>query len=791
MGGPIIKNKTFLFGSYQGTRIRQENITSYFPLSAAERRGDFSASGKTIRDPDTGLPFPGNIIPQARFDPLTLKFMNEFIELPNLPDGRYQELFSTPTNGNEFTIKGDHQLTSADRLSLRYYRKRDEGFNQGSAVIKLAGSRFTAVNTGVINETHVFNPGLLAEARLSFLHTSPNWALNEAARKTPRELGGNYSYSGPIPHPPNFTIAGRVLATPLRTFNEPDHAWDVAGKLSWIRGRHAIKFGTEIRRLHHVTRVHEWGGAATFDGSFTGDAAADYLLGRTSSLGLRPFGGDFSSSQQWQFFVQDDFKVNQHLTLNLGLRYELHKPWAQDFQEVNTIRPGQQSTLFPTAPPGMVFPGDGGLPKGLYLADKNNFAPRFGIAWDPFGNGRTAIRAAYGIFTVATSAVLVGQLGQNTQPYRLTFNVPSPARVSDPYADGRPDPFPFDSSTARTNPRFSFPMAEQHLLDLDFRDGYVQQYNLNIQHQFGADLFFQAGYVGNVGRKLMIFREFNSAIWRPGASAANLQSRRPYFPQFYTVISQESTDANSSYNALQVSLEKRFSHGYTMQLAYTYAKTLDQDSTGLSLGNYRNGVFGPQDNDNFRAEWGPAGFHQKHILAVNGIWEVPFLKDRGAISTIFGEWQLSGTTRVTSGLAYTPLMGADTRFRGGFRNQDRPDVVGKAVLDPNRPRGEQVAQYFNTKAYIANSGPGREGLGGSASRGQIIGPGFSQTDLAVLKRFPLPKEGQRIEFRAEFFNLFNQVNLGPPNTTFVSPLFGRITSARDPRIVQFGLRWDF
>ncbi len=390
-------------------------------------------------------------------------------------------------------------------------------------------------------------------------------------------------------------------------------------------------------------------------------------------------------------------------------------------------------------------------------------------------------------------------MSQNTQPYRLTFNIPAPARVSDPYANGRPDPFPIDPNA---NPTFLFPMGEQQLLDPKFHDGYVQQYNFNIQHQFGADLFVQAGYVGNVGRNLMIFQEFNSAIWSPNASASNLQSRRPYFPEFYTVISHQKTEANSSYNALQVSIQKRFSHAYTMELAYTYAKALDQDSTGLSDGGtYRNGTFGPQDNDNFRAEWGPAGFSQKHILAVNnGIWEIPFLKDRGAISTIFGGWQLSGTTRVTSGLPYTPLMGADTRFRGGFRNQDRPDVVGDAVLDHNRPRGEQVAQYFNTKAYVPNSArtvngiagiPGREGLGGSASRGQIVGPGFSQTDLAVMKQFPLPKEGHHIEFRAEFFNLFNQVNLGPPNTTFVSPAFGRITSARDPRIVQFGLRWDF
>src|SRR5262249_50328482 len=159
----------------------------------------------------------------------------------------------------------------ADRLSLRYFRRRDEGLNQGSPVIKLGGSRTTTVNTGVMNETHVFNPGLLAEARVSFIHTRPSWELNEAAQKTPKQLGGNYNYDGDIPPPPRYTISGRVDAASLRTFSEPDYAWDVGGKLSWIKGRHAIKFGTEIRILHHATRVSQWGGGAAFDGTYTGD----------------------------------------------------------------------------------------------------------------------------------------------------------------------------------------------------------------------------------------------------------------------------------------------------------------------------------------------------------------------------------------------------------------------------------------------------------------------------------------------------------------------------------------
>ena len=244
-----------------------------------------------------------------------------------------------------------------------------------------------------------------------------------------------------------------------------------------------------------------------------------------------------------------------------------------------------------------------------------------------------------------------------------------------------------------------------------------------------------------------------------------------------------------------MAVDKKFSHGYTVQLAYTFAKAIDERSA-----NPVDGGDTPQDPNNYRrGQRGLSNFDQKHILAVNGIWDLPFLKGRGFVSAVFGGWQLSGTTRIGSGFPFSVLSGRDNALAGTGRSAgaQRPDVVGDAKLDPNRPRNDLVALYFNTAAFIPNGGPGKEGQYGNSGRNNIVGPGFSQTDLAILKRFGLPRESLgRIEFRTEIFNLLNQVNfnnpgVGGPSSTLVSPAFGRLLSARDGRVVQFGLRYDF
>jgi hypothetical protein len=264
-----------------------------------------------------------------------------------------------------------------------------------------------------------------------------------------------------------------------------------------------------------------------------------------------------------------------------------------------------------------------------------------------------------------------------------------------------------------------------------------------------------------------------------------VQSRRIFYPQYYSSIGLITSDTNSSYNGLQLSVDKRYSHGVTLQLAYTYSKSIDERS-GFSV----DGASGANPFNYRKGDRGLSTFDQRHILAVNGVWDMPFLTHHGLLTTAFGGWQLAGTTRVGSGLPFNPVSGSDFALAGTGRGSPSqvPDVVGNPNLDTGRARKDLVAAYFNTAAYARPAA----GQFGNSGRDNIIGPGFSQTDLAVLKRFQLPRERLgRLEFRSEIFNLFNQVNFNNPNNTLISPIFGRLTSSRDARIVQFALRYDF
>lgn len=439
-----------------------------------------------------------------------------------------------------------------------------------------------------------------------------------------------------------------------------------------------------------------------------------------------------------------------------------------------------RSTILPTAPPGLVFPGDPGVPRGLVGTDKNNLAPRVGFAWDPFGGGRTAIRGAYAIFYDYTGAIISATVNQ-TLPYVLPISLDPPPSFSDPW-QGRQDPYPHKLNAA--NPAFIYPV-QAYSVSKDFRDGDIQQFNLNVQHQFGADWVIQAGYYGRLGRKLSANHEGNPAIFGPGATAANVQSRRPFLPQNYASVGLITSDTNASYNGLQASMEKRFSHGYTLQAAYTYSKSIDERSrlsvdgaSGANPFNYRKGDRGLSD------------FDQRHILALNGVWEIPFLGRKGLLTTAFGGWQLAGTVRVGSGFPFNPIAGSDVALAGTGRGSTNqvPNVIGDPRLGTGRERKDLVSAYFNKAAYARPA----TGQFGNSGRNNVIGPGFSQTDLAVLKRFQIPKERLgRFEFRSEIFNLLNQVNFNNPNNNLISPAFGRLLSSRDARVVQFALRYDF
>lgn len=792
LGGPVAvpgydgRNRTFFFAAYQGLRIDSQSVLRTFPVTAQEREGNFSAVSVTIRDPLTGQPFPGNIIPASRIDPLSAALFNEYMKLsPNQPDGSNLTLQTFATATNQITIKGDHHISPANTLSVRYYLNSDR--RRETTPVELlplvSSGSVLPVQSATISDTHIITPSLLNEFRVSYLRVPSRGEGARIEQKTAKELGGKFNQQSRLPLVPVATISGRFGISPGAPSRvDVDNTYQLENKLSWTRGRHAMKFGFSLFYARQLTESEfRTSGNFTFDGSFTGSPMADYLLGKPSSMTIsNPYytalrGSDYAA------YAQDDFNVNGQWTINYGVRYQLHIPWTNEFGYASNVIPEQQSTYIPNAPPGLVYYGDPDVPAGLYKTDKKRFEPRLGVVWDVFGNGRTALRSGYGLYTGSIGGIMV-QHAYEMPPFQRVLSLSPPASFSDPYAGG-PDPFPYTVDIQ--NPVFAYPI-QAFMVDPSFEDSYTHQFNFNVQQQVASNLFIQVGYVGKVGRKLPQAIEWNAAVYQPGATIANAQQRRPYFPQYFAGIAAVRSVGSSDYHSLQVNARKRFSHGYTIDLAYTWSKSTDVGSLHNAEGSSVSNPWDP-----IEGERGLSDFDRRHILAVSGLWTLPGFDMQRVVGRLLSGWEVSGSLFVSSGSPFSVITGADTALLGGSRGlgNQRANVTGDPTLDPGRPRQELIQQYFNTAAFSSPS----PGSFGNSARNLLIGPGNFTINLAILKNFRLSSQERlgRFQFRAEAFNLLNWVNLGNPAASLTSPNFGRINSAGDARIIQIGLRYDF
>jgi TonB dependent receptor len=705
-----------------------------------------------------------------------------YFPLPNQANNQYLSLVSVPIDGNQIVLKIDQRLSAKNNLSVRLFRNRDTNQKSGGGnIYALASPQGNLVQTIGATDTHSFSPSVLNEFRASYtrvLSQGPASALN----KTPRQLGGNYNQDGTDPLAPNVNISGRVNMSPNQPWKEGDNIYQLDDKLSWIKGRHSLKFGFFAMQDRQLTRTQfQSSGAFNFDGSFSGNPMADYILGRPASFTLQSQYDTGLRGGSYAAFAQDDFKINRRLTLNLGLRYELNMPWVNENNFAAVIRPGAQSTVIPNAPPALLVVGDPGVPRGAYSLYKKNFGPRLGFAWDLFGDGKTAIRGGYGMLSRGQAGIAI-QHAYEMPPFQRVVLFTPPASFSNPYG-GAPDPFPYIVNTK--NPSFAFPV-QAFSIDNTFRDASIQQFNLNLQRQVGADLFIQVGYVGRLGRHLPVVSEINPAVYGPGATASNVQQRRPFFPQYYGSIGDLHSDANSDYHSLQANVQKRFSHGYTLQLAYTWSKSIDNGSLDNGEGSSVSNPY------NYHAgERGLSDFDRRHVIVLNGVWDLPFLKNGGWPSRVFGGWRLAGDMSYYTGAPLSVVVGRDVALYGPGRASggQRANVVGDPFLDPGRSRSALIQQYFNTAAFAVPAA----GQFGNSGRNILTGPGQLNTDLALLKRFS-PWKQERLgafEFRGEAYNLLNFVNLGQPTNNMASPAYGKILTAGNARIFQLGLRYDF
>jgi hypothetical protein len=775
-GGPVIPNKLFFFGSYQGTRIRQSQIlSSAFPPTQAQRNGNFGT--QTLKNTRTGAVYAGQI-PTADFDPVAVKLLNAFVPV-NANGGQLVQLVSSPTNDYQYLIRGDYTVSAKNNFSSRYFRERGSVQSQAGNISpydpNLTG---TLSQTLAASDTQILSSNLLNEARIGIERVDST--VTELSHQQLSDFGA--VFPGVItPQLPNISVSGFFSLANTDLFVEHDNLYQLGDTIRWNRGKHAISFGGELERLE----LYNFGssgnnGTFAFDGTQSGNAFADFLLG--TPVSLKQASPYQRNAKTWDgyLFGEDDFHVAPRLTISVGLRYSIFQPFGITGNRTNTYRQGQQSTVVPNAPPGMVFPGDKGIQNGLVPTDYHNFAPRVGFAFDPQGDGKTSIRAAYGLFFEDFRSDVWTYPAVN-QPFVVSNTINAPYSLQDPY-HGRIDPFPYNYSP--TNAKFTYPMSLFTVPTPTFNSPYVHNLSLSIQHEMKDGVVFKIAYVGKLEHNLVRMLQHNPAVYGPGATVGNTDARRPLLPGIYGSFRYICTCSDAAYESLQASLSKRYTNGFTFMFTYTLGKLEDYYSA-TNLGQT------PQDPYNMRSDWGRSDFDRRHVFNASVVYAIPFFHDAPrTLRYAFGHWQASSIIGASSGLPFTVTTGSDASLTGvGF---DRPNIVGIPYRSSYTSRADQLSKFFNTAAFVKNS-PGRYG---NAGRNILTGPGLTNASLTLVRDFPISDRLGKVQFRSEIFNVFNHPNFGQPDGILADKTFGQISTTgpaniADPRIVQFALKYQF
>ena len=783
-GGPVIipklyngRDRTFFFVSYQETRQVQRPATSNTTvLTAAQRAGDFSGYESPIIDPLTNQAFPGNQIPISRENPVSKNIIDQLLPLPTEPSTGL--LWYTVPNNNtlrQLVVKLDHQLSSKDSLSGHYlYNYYESPAFDSPLVFATKPLTFTPSHNFSLSETHLFSPSLINQFQLGINRRSsenlPVWKTGFA------DLGMKNVFSNPPTPEFILSVSGAFSVETTEHDVTRPHNYSFSDILRWTKGRHEMSMGFEYR-YQTLFKNYAWelDPVPSFNGYASGYGVADFFLGLPSSLTQSAYGevGDMYMPAYSAFF-QDNIRLSRNLTINLGLRYEPFIPYVDNGNRVSVFRPGQKSSVFTNAPEGLLFVGDPGVPRGGTEADLNNFAPRFGFAWSPFGDSRTSVRGGYGIFFDSSPMSALANVFQNVAPFGTNVTLdPPPGPLDNPYLGNNPFPMPFPPPHDIT-----FPSGiSAATYPKQFRTAYLQDWNLTVEREVATDLVARISYAGSKGTGLLQGWEQNPATYIPGQSTlSNTDQRRPYSPAFTSIETVDSV-SGSNFNSLQLSLDKRFGRGFTFMANYTWAKSIDYGSGA--------GTLWPDFTDpwNHNIDRGLSDFDRRHRFVASGLWELSRLQGRSAlVRNTIGGWALAGVLTLQSGPHFSVRSGRDNSFSGV--GLDRADLVG----DISRPAGvDPVREWFNTEAFVQNA----PGTFGSSGRNIIPGPGLANVNMALSKSFTVYRESS-IQFRAEFFNLMNHPNfIAKRSDNLTSGTYGRITSADDPRILQFGLKLLF
>jgi hypothetical protein len=778
LGGPIQKDKTFFFVDYQATRRRSNDTGIYSVPTPAQRNGDFSGEGNNvIYDPLTGEPFPGNVIPADRFDPLARNFVNLYPD-PN-QDGLKNNYLVNPdsTNSvNQGDLRLDHQFSSS-RVFLRASYSKSTRFLEPPLPGLANGGDYGTGDSdsttwgGALGFTHVFSSNVVNELRVGFNRVKGSDGTTAGGQQAPPPeltvpgvendpaIAGVTAFS-----PGGYSQLGDPEFIPTYTLTQE---LQISDTLSLVRGRHSIKTGFQLRKSYFdLFQIPQPRGKFSFSGEFTqdpdhnddtGDPLADALLGYSSQIDISNITQTRNRTPVFGVFFQDDFKVDSSLTLNLGLRWDYTGP---------TVEADDRQSNFDYETGQLLIANQDGNSRGLIDVDKLNFAPRLGFAWTPWKDGKTVFRGGYGIFYGAQEVRTGFQIGYS-MPFFFQLSRSSEFGVT-PAAYVEQGFPPLDPASA------AFPTL--FTVDRRFKSPYYQQWNFSVQRDLGWNTLLEIAYVGSKGTHLQVLRDYNQPQPGPG----DPQERRPY-PE-YGNFGSITNAGSSTYNSIQLKLNKRWSNGLWLLTAFTYGKAYNDQPEICCESPW------PPNTYNIAGERGPADYDQRYRSVTSFAWDLPFGKGRhfldkeGVLDGIFGGWQLGGIVTISAGFPFSPATSLDTSntSSGG---QLRPDQIG----DPSVP-GPSPARWFNPDAYATPA----EFTFGNAGRNSLVGPGTRTADLYLRKEFKLRKRA-RLELRIEAFNVLNHPNFGlPDNYVDDGESAGTITyTSISQRQVQVGARLGF
>ncbi len=784
IGGPVQKDKLFFFFAYQGTTLRSDpGLTRQFLPTAAQRQGNFSSTATPIIDPITKQPFPGNQIPASRISGVTKNFL-EYLPVPSTPTGeRFLGAADRP-NEHEYTGRGDWML-GAHRVSGRvFWRNYDRPFvgdvnDLASMFAASVGKSKQPYKQYTASDIWAISPSLINS--FTFALRQRNTVNDWTAVDLPINAASAGVQGIAVKDPPSvyINITGGFLARPGWNYQKDDYDYQFTDTMTWLRGKHEVKFGFDyVRSKNEIANDFRTMGLFDFNGSISGNAMADFILGDVYRFWQG--GGEFKKlyGNRLGFFAQDNWRLSPNLTLNAGLRWDPMFPFTDELGRVQCFAPGVQSSRFPNAPNGYLNAGDPSCPEGGFETFWGGFSPRLGFAWRP-GGSKTVVRGGYGYFWNPQFTVLYNGFVNSApfSPQITNFGV----RFENPYAGGY-NPFPqyfapFDPPADST---FTLPLGQWGAFGNNFRPSYNQSYNVTIEREMLANTVARVSYVGTLGRFLSYVQDVNYARYAPGATTGNIQARRPYQSFASTLVADSGS--NSSYHALQLSLERRMNRNVSFEVNYTWSASIDEFSEDVTPGQSAS-IPNPYDR---RGNRGRSDFDNPHRLVGTYVWTLPALRDANSfVRGVFGGWESTGIVTIRNGFPFTPSTGADRSFSG--IGLDRPDVIGDPNLPSGRSRAETIAKYFNTSAFQLNA----LGTFGTTPRSFLRGPGAATFDLSMMKSFSL-NEKMRMQFRTEFFNAFNKPNFSSPFAQANTPArFGRIESAADPRIIQMALKLTF